>query len=230
MKVEIWSDIMCPFCYIGKRRFETALEQLGIRDRVEVTWKSFQLDPALTPVPGQSVHQYLAIRKGVSEDEGKQMNAYMSDMAAETGLDYRMDQVIVNNTMDAHRLLHLAARHGVQNDVKERLFRAYYTEGRDIGSAEVLLEIGRAAGLAEQPLAELLNTDLFRGEVLEDQGEAQQLGVRGVPFFVLNRKYGVSGAQPVEAFADMLTKVMEEETLRPLTGSGPSCDADGNCD
>ncbi|HEY1006299.1 MAG TPA: DsbA family oxidoreductase [Sphingobacteriaceae bacterium] len=229
MKVEIWSDIMCPFCYIGKRRFETALAELGLTDRVDLVWKSFQLDPDLEPVPGQSIHQYLAIRKGVSEDEGRRMNEYMTGMAAETGLEYQMDRIIVNNTLDAHRLLHLAAESGLQSGVKERLFKAYYTEGRDIGNPEVLREIGRSAGIDEKSIADLLATDRFRKEVRADQLEAQQLGAGGVPFFVLNRKYGISGAQSAETFSEVLRKVLEEEKPGVIAGDGPSCDTDGNC-
>jgi len=230
MKVEIWSDIMCPFCYIGKRRFETALDQLDIKDRVEVVWRSFQLDPALRPVPGQSIHQFLAVRKGVSEEEGRSMNEYMTGMAAETGLEYHMDRIVVNNTMDAHRLLHLAAAQGLQNDLKERLFKAYYTEGRDIGNPEVLLEIGLSAGLQETAVRELLASDRFRKDVEADQQEARQFGAGGVPFFVLNRKYGISGAQSTETFSEVLQKVLSEEQPELLAGDGLSCGPDGNCD
>ncbi len=229
MKVEIWSDIMCPFCYIGKRRFETALAELELTGPVEVVWKSFQLDPDLVPVPGQSIHQYLAGRKGVSEDEGRSMNEYMTGMAAETGLEYHMDRIVVSNTLDAHRLLHLAAGTGRQNDVKERLFKAYYTDGRDIGNPEVLREIGRSAGIDEESINDLLATDRFRKEVRADQLEAQQLGASGVPFFVLNRKYGISGAQSAETFSEVLRKVIEEEKPEVIAGAAPACDPDGNC-
>src|SRR5919199_2789942 len=128
MKVEIWSDIVCPFCYIGKRKFEKALNAFEEKDNVEVVWRSFQLDPDLEYVPGQSIHEYLAQRKGVPMEKGKEMNNYMSNMAKEVGLEYNFDKAIINNTVDAHRLLHFAAKHHLQNEMKERLFSAYYTE------------------------------------------------------------------------------------------------------
>ena len=130
MKVEIWSDLNCPFCYIGKRKFENALKNFDQRDNVEVVWRSFQLDPEMKPVAGQSVHQYLANRKGVTLEKGKEMNAYMSGVAKEVGLEYNFNEAVINNTMDAHRLLHLAAGNGVQNELKELLFAAYYTQGK----------------------------------------------------------------------------------------------------
>jgi predicted DsbA family dithiol-disulfide isomerase len=140
-----------------------------------------------------------------------------------------MDRIIVNNTMDAHRLLHLAASKGIQNEVKELLFRAYYTEGRDIGSPQVLLEIGTAAGLEETDVNELLASDLYSQEVRQDQEEAQKLGASGVPFFVLNSKYGVSGAQPTETFSQILQQVLEEEAPGREIKDGPACDPDGDC-
>ena len=138
MKVEIWSDVVCPFCYIGKRKFENALKDFDHEENVEIVWKSFQLDPGAAPVAGQSLHQYLANRKGVSAEQGKEMNDYMSGVAKAVGLQYNMDTAIVSNTMDAHRLLHLAQKHGLQNETKEALFKAYYTDSKNIGDTETL--------------------------------------------------------------------------------------------
>jgi predicted DsbA family dithiol-disulfide isomerase len=211
MKVEIWSDINCPFCYIGKRKFEKALNQFDKKENVEVVWRSFQLDPEMKPVPEQSVHQYLANRKGVTLEKGKEMNAYMSGVAKEVGLEYNFDKAIINNTMDAHRLLHLAAKHGVQNEVKELLFAAYYTQSKNIGNTEALVQVGESAGLNAEEIRAMLKNDTYVDEVKQDQYEAQRLGINGVPFFVFNSKYGVSGAQPSEVFAEVLEKVAQEE-------------------
>lgn len=229
MKVEIWSDIMCPFCYIGKRRFEAALEKFEQKEKVEIVWRSFQLDPQLEPVPGMSIHQYLAQRKGVSDEEGKRMNDYMGQMASEIGLEYNFEQMVVNNTMDAHRLLHLASIYGVQNQAKELLFGAYYTDGKDVGNGDVLSEIGQSLGLNPQEVREMLASDRFKESVRQDQQEAQQLGANGVPFFVMNQKYAVSGAQPTELFAEVLEKIWEEEKPKVIASEGPSCGPDGNC-
>lgn len=213
MKVEIWSDVVCPFCYIGKRRFEQALQQFEGKEEVEIIWRSFQLDPDLKPIPGgQSVHAYLAQRKGVSEEEGKKMNDYMTDMAKEVGLAYDFDKAIINNTFDAHRLLHLAKKHGKQNEMKERLFAAYYTQGQNVGDLDTLVKLGEEVGLDGPEIREALQSEAYAQDVQQDIYEAQQVGARGVPFYVFNSKYAVSGAQPTQLFQQVLEKVREEET------------------
>ena len=230
MKVEIWSDIVCPFCYIGKRKFEKALEDFEGKDKVEIVWKSFQLDPELKFVPGQSVHEYLGRRKGVTEKEGKQMNDSMAAVAKEVGLEYNFDTAIVNNTFDAHRLLHYAKTKGLQNELKERLFKAYYTEGKNIGDLNILAELGAEVGLDKEDALRVLHSDQYKEEVIVDQYEAQQVGVRGVPFFVFNNKYAVSGAQPTSVFAQVLDKVLEEEKPVLVNADGANfCDVNGNC-
>ncbi|MDB5278529.1 MAG: disulfide bond formation protein DsbA [Ferruginibacter sp.] len=230
MKVEIWSDVVCPFCYIGKRKFETALTDFDNKDKVKIEWKSFQLDPAMKAIPGKTVHQYLAERKGVSVEKGKEMNDYMTAAAKEVGLEYHFDKAIINNTLDAHRLLHFAKKKGVQNETKEKLFAAYYTHGRDIGAAETLIEVGESVGLNAAEISAMLQSDAYNNEVSQDQYIAQQIGVQGVPFFVFNNKYAVSGAQPVEVFAEVLAKVWQEE--HPLINAAPAagfCTSDGVC-
>lgn len=230
MKVEIWSDIVCPFCYIGKRKFEAALAGFPAKEKVEIEWRSFQLDPDMEFVPGQSVHEYLGRRKGGTTEDGKRMNDSMAAMAEEVGLDYDFDKAIINNTLKAHRLLHFAKTKGVQNEMKERLFAAYYTEGQDIGDAETLAALAAELGLNRQEVLALLATDQYFSEVQQDQYEAQQVGVRGVPFFVFNDKYAVSGAQPTEIFSQVLQKVWEEEKPVVLnTEADGTCSLDGNC-
>ncbi|GGK76381.1 DsbA family protein [Rufibacter glacialis] len=230
MKVEIWSDVVCPFCYIGKRRFEKALEAFPGKEKVEVIWRSFQLDPDLKPVPGQSVHEYLGKRKGTTAAEGKQMNDHMTQIAKEVGLHYDFDKAIINNTFDAHRLLHLAKEHQKQDQMKERLFAAYYTQGKDLGDLDTLVQLGQEVGLDGEEIRQALQADTYAQDVQHDIYQAQQVGVRGVPFFVFNDKYAVSGAQPTELFQEVLEKVWDEEKPQLMNTEGASCAPDGTCD
>ncbi|MFN6074997.1 MAG: DsbA family protein [Fluviicola sp.] len=209
MKIEIWSDIMCPFCYIGKRHLELALQQFPEME-VELVWKSFQLDPTITPQPGKDVYSYLAERKGMSLEESKQMHQHVVDRAAEVGLVYNYDKAIIANSFDAHRLLHLAKRNGKGNELKEKLLAAYFTEGKDFGDKQVLTQLGLEVGLKEEDIHTVLYTDMYAREFQADIQEAQEIGVRGVPFFVFDRKYAVSGAQPIEAFVETIQAVLQK--------------------
>jgi len=230
MKVEIWSDVVCPFCYIGKRKFEKALEGFEAKDKVAIEWRSFQLDPDMEYVPGQSVHEYLSKRKGTSAVEGKRMNDAMTAMAKEVGLEYNFDKAIVNNTFNAHRLLHFAKEKGLQNEMKERLFRAYYTEGKNVGDIDTLALLGEEVGLQAEEIRTVLQSEKYAQDVLLDQYKAQQIGANGVPFYVFNNKYAVSGAQPSEVFAQVLEKVWEEEKPVLITEQGEGfCTVDGVC-
>lgn len=229
MKVEIWSDIVCPFCYIGKRKFENALHSFDQKDKVEIVWRSFQLDADLKQIKGQSVDEYLGIRKGTSTEKGKEMNAYMAGVAKEVGLEYNFDIAIINNTMNAHRLSHLAAKHGIQNTMEEALFDAYYTKGKDIGDVQTLTEIGVSAGLNKADIDTMFASDEYTEAVRMDQVEAAQIGVQGVPFFVFNNKYAVSGAQPTDVFKEMLAKAWEDEKPDITTMPEGFCSVDGVC-
>lgn len=231
MKVEIWSDIVCPFCYIGKRKFEHALNAFPHKEHIEIEWRSYQLDPEMQPSEGMSVNQYLAERKGVSAAQGKAMNDQMTKMASEVGLEYHFDQAIITNTLQAHRLLHFAKNKGKQQETKEKLFAAYYTEGKDIGDAAVLISIGESVGLDRAEIMDCFQGDAFIQEVNTDIYMAQQMGVQGVPFFVFNNTYAVSGAQPSSVFTQVLEKVWQEEhpIVEAIAPSG-SCSVDGLCD
>ena len=209
MKIEVWSDIMCPFCYIGKRHLELALQQFPEME-VELVWKSFQLDPTITPQPGKDVYSYLAERKGMSLEDSKQMHKNVVDRAAEVGLVYNYDKAIIANSFDAHRLLHLAKRNGKGDQLKEKLLVAYFTEGKDFGDKQVLTQLGVEVGLNEPDILTVLYTDMYAREVQSDIQEAQEIGVRGVPFFVFDRKYAVSGAQAIEAFVETIQAVLEK--------------------
>ncbi|MBE9582974.1 DsbA family oxidoreductase [Mucilaginibacter sp. JRF] len=227
MRVDIWSDIVYPFCYIGKRRFENALT--GFDDNVEIVWHSYQLDPEAKYEEGQTVDQYLSKRKGFPLEKAKEMNAYVTAQAAELGLDYDFDTAKIANTLDAHRLLHLAAKHGVQNEVKEALLAAYFTQGQNISDTDTLVKIGESNGLNADDIRQALTADNYKQEVEEDINHARQIGVQGVPFFVFNNKYAVSGAQPTELFKQVLDKVKSEEKPQVLNADGDFCGPDGNC-
>jgi predicted DsbA family dithiol-disulfide isomerase len=211
MKVEIWSDIMCPFCYIGKRRFEKALEQFPYRDEVTITWKSFQLNPAMRTEPGKNINEYLAEIKGWSIDYARQMNERVTDMAAEEGLLYDFDKAVVANSFDAHRLLQLAKVNDKGDVMEEYLFRAYFTEGKNIADHATLLQLGIEAGFDEKLINDLLQNNEYADKVQLDIYESQQIGVRGVPFFLVNDRYAVSGAQHVETFLSALNKAWTSE-------------------
>ena len=230
MKVEIWSDIVCPFCYIGKRKFETALADFAGKDKVEIEWKSFQLDPEMDNKEGLNVHEYLGTRKGGTAADGKRMNDSMTAAAAEVGLQYDFDNGIINNTINAHRLLHWAKEKGLQNELKERIFKAYYTEGIDTADIAELVRLAKETGLDSVEARKVLDENLYVKEVLQDQQEAAELGVQGVPFYVFNRKYAVSGAQPSEVFTQVLNKVLLEEQPALIIEQGEGyCDINGNC-
>jgi predicted DsbA family dithiol-disulfide isomerase len=236
MKVEIWSDIVCPFCYIGKRNFEQALHQFDNPDNVEILWRSFELAPDAKTEPKRSIYEALAERKGWTLEQSKEIHSQMQDRAKQSGLEYHFDKTIPANSLNAHKLLHLAKEHNVQDQTKENLLKAYFTEGKNIDDASELIKIGNSVGLSEEKVLEALNSDAIKQEVEQDILAARQVGVQGVPFFVFNQKYAVSGAQPSDLFLDVLEKVqreMEEENrIQSIPGKesdGEFCSTDGNC-
>jgi predicted DsbA family dithiol-disulfide isomerase len=232
MKVEIWSDVMCPFCYIGKRRFEDALQKSVHKDEIEVEWKSFQLNPAMVTSPDTNINQYLAKVKGWSIEQAEEMNAYMTNMAAEAGLTYNFDKAVVANSFKAHRFTHLAKTHGLGDAAEEQLFKAYFTDGKNTDDIDTLIELGIAIGLDATEIKQTLESDAYAGEVKQDIAEAQRLGISGVPFFVLDRKYGISGAQTPDVFVGTIEKAFAEwQQDNPKLDiiEGESCGPDGNC-
>ena len=231
MQVEIWSDVFCPFCYIGKRNFERALEQFPHRDQVTITWKSFQLQPDAPLETDQSSNERLAEKYGVSIEQARQMQASVSQRAAEVGLAYDLHNTQVTNSFNAHRLTHLAKEHGLQDAAEERIFKAYFTEGKHVGRRESLLELGREIGLPEFEITEVLDTDRFAADVVADCQEGVALGLQGVPFFVFERRYAVAGAQPPEVFGEVLERVWNEsKPVQLIAAAAPAdgCD-DGSC-
>ncbi len=230
MQVEIWSDVVCPFCYVGKRRFESALADFPHRDHVTVTWRSFELDPNAPRTVEGSLVDRLAAKYGVPRAQAVAMNANMVAMAAGEGLDFHLDDARPGNTFDAHRLLHHAAEHGLQDAMKERLLLAYFTEGRTIGVADTLVELAVEVGLDANAVRTVLAGDDHAEAVRADERDGARLGIQGVPFFVLDRAFGVSGAQPVEVFAQALEQAWA--AAKPLamvasTADGAACVDDG---
>jgi len=210
MKVEIWSDIACPWCYIGKRRFEKALAAFPQRGEVQVQWHSYQLDPTLPDHHDGTELDYLVDRKGMSRAQVSQMFDQVTAIAADEGLRYDFGSVVVANSFAGHELLHLAQARGVGDEVKEALLSAHFEHGEDIGDREVLVRIGTEAGLDADEIARDLATHTWRDAVVADITAANSLGIRGVPFFVLDEKYGVSGAQPTELFTRALEQAWRE--------------------
>ena len=228
MKIEIWSDVMCPFCYIGKRKFEAALEKFPHKDRVEIEWKSFQLDPEMKNEPGKDLYSYLAERKGFSLEQSKQMHASVSQMAAAVGLQYDFDRAVIANSFDAHRVMQMAKSLGLGDAAEERIFRAYFTEGKNTGDAETLATLAAEIGMDKEAVLQMLGTDAYADEVRHEIQEGQALGLRGVPFFVIDRKYGVSGAQEPAVFSEALQQSFSEwQKTQPqpleILSSGASC-------
>ncbi|GEL76430.1 DsbA family oxidoreductase [Tenuibacillus multivorans] len=215
MNVEIWSDVVCPFCYIGRRRLEQAMNQFEHDDKVSLTYKSYQLDPNAEKDPGYDIHEMLATKYGVPYEEGKKMNDRMAEQAKEVGLEFNLDQVIPTNTEDAHRLSHYANEHGKMYALMENMMRAYFTDGQNVGDHNVLADLAEEVGLNREEALEVLKTSKHKREVANNQQEAMQIGVQGVPFFVFNEKYAVFGAQPTDVFLEVLEKVYEEEKSEP---------------
>ncbi|MEP0712821.1 MAG: DsbA family oxidoreductase, partial [Algoriphagus sp.] len=200
MKIEIWSDVACPFCYIGKRKIEKAIAKFPHKDKIEVEWKSFLLNPDQVTQPNKSSEEHLAEVKGWSLAQTREITANVVKMAEEEGLDYHLDKSVVANTKKAHRLLHLAKTQGKGDEMKESLLKAYFTDAVNIDDDASLLTLAKEIGLDETAVKEVLSSDKFENEVDQDIYESRQLGVRGVPFFVLDRKFGISGAQQDEVF------------------------------
>ena len=210
MKIEIWSDIMCPFCYIGKRHLEQAMETLPFKSEVEIEWKSYQLNPEYNNTTNEDLYTYLARAKGMSVEQAKQMTAQVEDMAANVGLDLNFATNIPANSFDAHRLIHFAKSKGLQNQAEEALFNAHFMAAKDIAKQEVLISIAVDLGLDNDETLSVLRGDDFAEAVRYDVYESKQIGVGGVPYFVFDRKYALSGAQPVDAFKGAITQSYTE--------------------
>ena len=236
MKVEIWSDILCPFCYIGKRNFETALSQFANKGFVEVEWRSFQLDPTIPEVPKyqDDMYMFVADRKGFSYEQSKKMHQDLVQYAKSVGLEYNFDKAVVTNSLKSHRLIQFAKTKGLGEKAEERLFFAYFTQGKNLADGAVLVEIGWDIGLTEADVNEALTHSTYQDKAEQDARDAQNLGARGVPFFVFNRRYAISGAQPPDQLLQMLKKSFEEwqresTTSQLIMTQGAACTPGEEC-
>jgi predicted DsbA family dithiol-disulfide isomerase len=227
LNVEIWSDIACPWCYVGKRRFEAALASFEHRDEVRVTWRSFELDPSAPAEREGDRAEHLAAKYGVSRERAEEMHAQMTGVAAGEGLDFRFDRARDSNMFDAHRVVHLATAHGLQDAMKERLFRAYLGEGELLSDHAVLQRLAVEVGLPEEEVRDVLATDRYAPEVRDDERTAMGLGINAVPFFVVDRAMGASGAQPPEVLADLLRQAWDQRPKLDVVADGATCGPDG---
>jgi predicted DsbA family dithiol-disulfide isomerase len=225
--VEIWSDIACPWCYVGKRRFEAALAGYEHRDDVTVTWRSFELDPGAPADRGVSGAEHLAAKYGMGVEQAQARQSQLAALAADDGLDLRFDRVRGGNTFDAHRIVHLAEAHGVQDSMEERLMRAYLTEGELMSDPTTLARLAAEVGLPAGEVDELLAGDGFAAEVRDDERTGAALGITGVPFFVVDRAFGASGAQPPEVLRALLERAWEARPAVEVVTAGESCGVDG---
>jgi len=228
MQVEIWSDVVCPWCFIGKRRFEDALSRFPHADDVTVVWRSFELDPNAPFSHGVDNAARLASKYGVSREQAEGMLERMTRVADDEGLAFRLDIARSGRTFDAHRLLHLAAEHGLQDALKEALLSAYQEKGEHIADPDVLTKVAIDVGLDEDVVRDVLTTDRYADDVRRDESEAHEIGVQGVPFFVFDRKYAVSGAQASDVLLDVLERAWTDRQPVQIV-AGDSCDIDGNC-
>jgi predicted DsbA family dithiol-disulfide isomerase len=233
--IEIWSDIVCPFCYLGKRKFEAALEQFPQKEHIQIEWKSFQLNPGVVTDTTMSIYTYLSNTKGISEEVAKQMTAQITSRGKEVNIDYHFDETKVINTFNAHCLLHFAKEQGLQNEAKERLLKAYFTESKNVDDHETLLQLGKEIGLDREKLDQALRNGTFKKEVEADMELSQRFGIGGVPFFVFDRKYAVSGAQETAVFLETIQKSYSEwrknnPEFQLEIIEGQSCAPDKKCD
>lgn len=240
MRIDIWSDYACPFCYIGKKRLEHALSEFPGKDHVEVVFRSFQLDPSANPAGEVNIHEMLAKKYNMTLEKAQAMNAQLTEQAKGVGLDFRFDTMVHTNTFDAHRLSHYAAKHGKAAEITERLLRAYFTDSLNVGDRSVLAKLAGEVGLDEAEVASVLASDAYSAEVNADIAEGARLNITGVPFFVFNNKYAVSGAQPGPVFTEVLETVWKEEqetsglqvlgqSGNPGQAAGDDACGDGSC-
>ncbi|WP_242274848.1 DsbA family oxidoreductase [Bacillus cereus group sp. BfR-BA-01310] len=216
MKIEVWSDFVCPFCYIGKRRLEMALEQFPHRDDVQVEFKSFELDPNTPIYSGTSISEVIAAKYGISVEEANRNNIQIGNHAASIGLSFNFEEMKPTNTFDAHRLAKFAKDQGKEKEITENLLVAYFTESRNLSDAETLSTIAETSGLDKKEALNVINNkNAYANEVRIDEAIAQQYKITGVPYFIVNQKYAISGAQPLETFVGALQQVWEEENPKP---------------
>ena len=210
MKVEIWSDVMCPFCYIGKRKFEAALNSLPQKDSIQVIWHSFELNPSLQYILERDPYSYIAEIKGQTREWSVRIHDSLTQSAKNVGLEYNFEKAKITNSFDAHRVIQLAIKYNLTDEIEERFFKAYFTDGELMSDHATLIRLATEAGLSKDEVTKVLETDQYDGEVRKDVAEARSMGANGVPFFVIDRKYVVNGAQDTAVFTNTLKKAFAE--------------------
>ena len=234
MKINIWSDVRCPFCFVGKKKFEKALEKFPHSEKLEITWHSFQLDPQLITQPDVNPYEYFAKAKGITIERAKAMHEGAAMAGKEAGIDFNFDDSKVANSYKAHLLIQLSKTKNLANEMEEALFEAQFLDGKKIDDEETLIQLSKSVGITEDEAKNALQSDELGYLVKQDMQLAAQLGINAVPFFVINDKYGISGAQQPELFLEALEKTWEEfssgDKGLQLINSGESCDINGNCD
>lgn len=234
MKINIWSDVRCPFCFVGKKKFEKALEKFPHSEKLEITWHSFQLDPQLITQPDVNPYEYFAKAKGITIERAKAMHEGAAMAGKEAGIDFNFDDSKVANSYKAHLLIQLSKTKNLANEMEEALFEAQFLDGKKIDDEETLIQLAKSIGITEDEAKNALQSDELGYLVKQDMQLAAQLGINAVPFFVINDKYGISGAQQPELFLEALEKTWEEfssgDKGLQLINSGESCDINGNCD
>lgn len=235
MKIEIWSDVVCPWCYIGKRRLESALEEFEHRNEVSIEWKSYQLDPEMETDTNLSIYDYLSKRKGIPYDQALAMGQNVSEVALEVELNYNLDKTIPVNTLLSHEVLHFAKDYNLQTETKECLLKAYFIEGKNLDDRSILINLAQEVGLDTKKLNEALENGSYTSAVQEDIKLGREFGLSGVPFFVFNRKYGISGAQTKEIFLKTLNEayndwVKQNPKIKLEVMDGKTCQPGGTCD
>ncbi len=229
MKIEIWSDFACPFCYIGKTRFEQALNQFEHKDQVQVIYKAYQLNPNAPKVMTKPADEAFAEGHGMSLEDAKQRFQMFAQNAQTVGLSYRYDIIQMTNTFDAHRLAKYANEKGLEDQLTARLMKAYFTDGLNLADYETLIKLGVDIGLDEKEVRDVVTSHAYSDDVKNQINEGRQIGVQGVPFFVINRKYGVSGAQQTEYFLQALRQIWSEENPLEMKAEGEACHDEGEC-
>ncbi|GEN31747.1 putative DsbA family dithiol-disulfide isomerase [Cerasibacillus quisquiliarum] len=215
MKIEVWSDFACPFCYIGKRRLEKALNDFEFKDEISLEFKSYELDPVAKPIRNKKYYELLVSKYGMTIEQAKQSVQQMVEQAKEAGLEYRVDSIQHSNTFDAHRLVKFAEKKGKAKEMAERLFAAYFSESKQISDHQILTELASDIGLDAEEVLDMLESSKFSKYVREEEAVAREIGVQGVPFFVFDEKYAVSGAQPTHVFKEVLDEVWKRRRVKP---------------
>lgn len=226
LHIEMWTDFACPFCYIGKRRLEQAMQT--VNQPVEVIHRCFELDPTMERDVKETIYEMLARKYGMTVEQAKANTQNVVNMAKEVGLDYQMDTVILTNTFDAHRLTMFAKSHGLMNEMAERIYRAYFIESKHIGDQATLIDLAEEVGLERTAVEQMLSNDEMELEVRQDEQLAKRYGISSVPFFLINKKYAITGAQSIETFVQALEKIAAEEQITAIDGEdGAVCGDDG---